>query len=134
VHNNLAWGYAYTQRYSDAITTFRRELELAREQGDDPTWPISGLGYVYALSGDVSSAQRCLDELLELTRTRYVSAVLIATIYAGLNRTDEAFAWLEKGIKQRDRLMVDVKVDPMYDVIRADVRFTPVVQKVGLPP
>ena len=40
-----------------------------------------------------------LDQLSELSKQKYVPAVDMARIYAGLGEKDKAFEWLEKGLR-----------------------------------
>ena len=46
-------------------------------------------------------AQKIIDELQQLAKSRYVSSFQIAAIYAGLGEKDKAFAWLEKAYEER---------------------------------
>ena len=45
----------------------------------------------------------------------------------------QAFALLDKAHDERDFLLVMRKVDPMFDPLRSDPRFSSLVQRVGLP-
>ena len=49
------------------------------------------------LPAEEAEAQKVLDRLNELSKQRYVSAVDMARVYAGLGEKDKAFEWLEKG-------------------------------------
>jgi hypothetical protein len=44
-----------------------------------------------------------------------------------------ALRWLEKGYQERDDLMIQLNVDPVFDRIRTDPRFRELVHRVGLP-
>ncbi len=57
----------------------------------------------------------------------------IATFYSFAGDTDEAFAWLEEGYRQREPLMVNVKGMPSFDPIRSDPRFDDLVRRIGFP-
>jgi TolB-like protein len=57
----------------------------------------------------------------------------IATLYSLAGDTDEAFAWLEEGYRQREPLMVNVKGQPSFDPIRSDPRFDDLVRRIGFP-
>ena len=72
-----------------------------------------------------------LEELLKLSRERYVPAYNIAMIYNGLGEEDETFAWLERGYKERDARMVFLKVDPKWNNLRGDSRFQDLLRRVG---
>jgi hypothetical protein len=54
-----------------------------------------------------------------------------ASKYAMLGDKDAAFADLEKDFAQRG--VVDLNVDPKFDSIRSDPRFTDLLHRIGLP-
>jgi len=47
--------------------------------------------------------------------------------------TDEAFRWLERGYRERDRLMITTKTDPVFDPLRSDPRFQDLLRRIGFP-
>ena len=55
-----------------------------------------------------------------------------AMIYAGLGEKDEAFAWLEKSFKDHDSNLIDLKVDPRWDDVRSDPRFSDLLRRMKL--
>jgi TolB-like protein/tetratricopeptide (TPR) repeat protein len=57
----------------------------------------------------------------------------IAILYSLAGYTDEAFAWLEEGYRQRDPLMANLKGMPSFDPIRSDPRFDDLVRRIGFP-
>jgi serine/threonine protein kinase/tetratricopeptide (TPR) repeat protein len=124
-----ALGNAYVQerRYDEAIAAYQTAIPLS---GDSPDEPAS-LGYVYALSGRRREAQQVINELKKRARRSYIPPILIGTIYAGLGDKDQAFAWIEEGYGSRDSLLVFLKVDPIFDGLRSDPRFTDLLQRVG---
>jgi len=50
-----------------------------------------------------------------------------------IGETDEAFAWLERGFRDRDPLMVATRTDPCFDPIRSDPRFDDLFRRIGFP-
>jgi hypothetical protein len=73
-----------------------------------------------------------IDELIHLSESQYVQPTLIATIYAVLGDTDEAFQWLERAYVERDEDLCLLKFDPRLDSLRGDPRFDSLLQRVGL--
>jgi eukaryotic-like serine/threonine-protein kinase len=57
----------------------------------------------------------------------------IAIFYSLAGNTDEAFAWLEEGYRQRDPVMVNVRGMPAFDPLRSDPRFDDLVRRIGFP-
>jgi hypothetical protein len=55
----------------------------------------------------------------------------IAKVYAALGESDQAFQWLEKAYEGH-RLLLWLKVDPEYDPLRSDPRFSALLRKMGL--
>jgi hypothetical protein len=53
-------------------------------------------------------------------------------IYAGLNQTDSALEWLQRGYEERSSWMSYLKVEPRLDLLRSDPRFAMLLRKVGL--
>ena len=90
------------------------------------------LGYAYARSGDAVKARQAVDQLMELSRSKYVSPYDIALIYTGLGEKDLAFAWLEKAYVERTGRLLELP-DPAFDSMRSDPRFLNLVKRIGLP-
>lgn len=126
-----AIGNAYVQKgmLNEAIAAYQKAIPLS---GDSPDEPAS-LANAYALSGKRQEALRILDDLKRRSSERYISPATIAVIYGGLGDKDEAFAWLERAYERRDLLLVLLKVEPMFDRLRDDPRFTNLTRRVGFP-
>jgi TolB-like protein/Tfp pilus assembly protein PilF len=108
------------------------EYQSARELNDDP-WVLALLGHAYAISGKKDEALKTLDKLRETSKQRYVSEYAFAAVYAGLGEKDQAFQWLEKGYEDRNDLLIQLNVDPLFDNLRSDPRFADLVRRIGLP-
>ena len=128
-HHRLGLVYEQQGKYDDAIAEFKRVVNLL------PGKPlgIATLAHAYALSGRREEAQKALAQVLEVSKQRYVSPTSIALIYAALGNREQAFAWLEEANHQNDALLARLKVDPRFDPLRSDPRFTDLVRRVGLP-
>jgi len=90
------------------------------------------LGYTYARCGHRAEA------LAELARLRaganqglYVSHFGLARILAGLGDKEAAIAELERAYSERAWPMFYLRVEPAFDSLRTDPRFTRLVEKVG---
>jgi tetratricopeptide (TPR) repeat protein len=92
--------------------------------------------YAYAKSGDEKAALAILAELEGRRVTPgqgYVSPALIAYIYEGLGRTDEALNWLEQAVTERDGWLVYMNSFPRFESLRGKPRFDNILHRVGLP-
>lgn len=129
----FALGLACAQlgQYEDAIRNIQR---IRRITGIDSPEDIAALGYVYAISGRTLEANELLGKLIEQAKMEYISPYYIATIYAGLGAVDKAFTFLEKSYQEQDSELCLLKIDPRLDSLRADLRFTCLLQRLGLIP
>jgi Tfp pilus assembly protein PilF len=92
----------------------------------------ANLSYAMAHCGDTDGARRELKTQLELAKHRYVSADVIARMYAGLGENQNALEWLERAYDQRTWSLYLLKVEPMYDNLRSEPRFQALVRKMRL--
>jgi TolB-like protein/DNA-binding winged helix-turn-helix (wHTH) protein/Tfp pilus assembly protein PilF len=126
-------GVAYLQKsmYREGMREFEKGVAIS----PDDTLALTGLGYGYAVTGRRPEAQRVLDKLTEFSKQKYVSAVFMAKIYAGLREKEKAFAWLEKAYEDRSIVSVGyIKTNPMFDPVRLDPRFVDLLRRTNLQP
>jgi tetratricopeptide (TPR) repeat protein len=116
-------------RPDDAI----RELERTISFGGPASIYVAALGHAYAVAGRRDKALAVLDDLQTHAKSRYVSALDIATVYLGLGDTDATFEWLERAFQTRASALVYLAVDPRYDAMRQDPRFRALVRRIRLP-
>ncbi len=123
-------GRAYVQKamYQEAITQFQTAITLS----DGNARFRTSLGHALALSGKKAEAQQILDELKKLSAQQYVSAADIAFIHIGLGEKDQAFAWLDQAVAEHSNWLIWLKVEPLFNSLRSDPRFTALLKKIGL--
>ncbi|HEX2713824.1 MAG TPA: protein kinase, partial [Candidatus Acidoferrales bacterium] len=131
-HAHYFLGRVYVRKgaFAEAIPEFQRAITLS----PNITQYKAGLGYAYARAGKSAEARKLLSELKEYSKRRYVSWLDLATIYAGLGEKDQAFASLEKAYEQREPLLIEARVEPLFDPLRSDPRFADLLRRLGLPP
>jgi serine/threonine protein kinase/tetratricopeptide (TPR) repeat protein len=124
-------GRAYEQAgvNRDAIAEFRKALDLS--EGD--TNELAALGHAYAVSHQESEARKILQQLTDRAQQTYVQPTWVAVIHIGLGENDQAFDWLQRAYEDRSAWLVNLKVDPFFDPVRSDQKFTDLVRRVGLP-
>jgi len=76
-------------------------------------------------------AKTAIHELQALAEKRYVSAVNMAIVYAGLGDADATFGWLQKAYEARDG-RVQQLVWPLFDQFRGDPRYLELKGRIGL--
>jgi len=91
------------------------------------------LGYIYGLAGKRDKALEILNYYLDLSKKEFVWPANIAFIYIGLGEKNKAIEWLEKTYEQREAWLDQLKVDPMYDNLRSDLRFQDLVERMNFP-
>jgi tetratricopeptide (TPR) repeat protein len=123
----LGWVDEQKSMYDEAITVLQK---AANSLGLSFIGPM--LGHGYTLLGDKNEARKLCDELNELSKQQYVSSFHTAAIYVALDEKDQAFKLLEKAYQERDGWLVTLKIDPRFDSIHSDRRFTELLKKMGL--
>ena len=126
-HLHLGMAYECKRMYREAIA----ELEKARCINENP-WTLAGLGHAYASFGERAEAEKLLEQLLELSRGRYVWSAAIAVVYSGFgDQVDQTLEWLERAYAERSGLLVWLNVWPIFDGIRSDIRFIDLLRRIG---
>jgi tetratricopeptide (TPR) repeat protein len=90
------------------------------------------LAGIYAASGRKEDALKIVEqEQIEkiLSSNDYRG---VALVYAALRENDKAFEWLEKSVQRHEESLCSLKVDPKFDPIRTDARFSGVLKKIRL--
>ncbi len=108
------------------------EFQKARSLVPGAVEMLGALAQGYAACGRKAEAQKTLDELVTLSKDHYVSPHWLAATHGALGNRDEAFKWLAQAIDSRFGPMVYLKVNPIWDPLRDDPRFTAAVRRVGL--
>jgi hypothetical protein len=62
----------------------------------------------------------------------YIPAVSMALVTDALGRNDEAISYLNKGCDDHDVWVTLLKVDPRWDSLRSDPRFSAILKRIGL--
>ena len=77
--------------------------------------------------------ERCSTNCGEFRSPDEPAPVRVAMVHIALGETDRAFEWLEKALEARDWQMALLNVEPAFDALRSDQRFSALVERVGLP-
>jgi serine/threonine-protein kinase len=147
----------YARRYDEAIEALRNSLRiepnfgwshtfLAMAYGQKGLWaesnaefqkisaldggaPNIGLVQAAAAMGRKDDARRIFVRIKD-----GLDPYVIGEGYVALGDKDEAFAWLEKGYRERSFFMVFLEVDPWWDPLRPDPRFQDLLRRMNFPP
>ncbi len=161
IHTSTATAFYYSRQYAHAAEQYRRALELdphyhlahwglgrvclqqgrieeaigafetaSRLTGGSPH-ALAGAGLAHALGGQPRQARKLLADLEARSLRGYVSPFHSGLIHLGLGQQDEALGSLEKAYAERDTPLAWLAVEPLYDPIRSDARFTDLMKKVA---
>jgi len=128
-HFNLAQVYEHEGRTEDGAREFLRADELL---GTDPK-ELAKLKRAMAKEGAQGYWRRKVENYKESAKSGFVSPGLAAMACLRIGEKKCAFEWLDKGFQERDDLMVNLKVEPVFDGLREDPRFQDLVRRVGIP-
>jgi tetratricopeptide (TPR) repeat protein len=122
----LARAYLLLGRCAESLATLKQAPEPAAAL-------FRGfLGYAYARCGHRTQALAQLKQFgSEVRAGRYVSHIAFARIFAGLGDTERALAELDSAYAERAWTVFALRMDPLFDGLRADPRFARLVKKVG---
>jgi hypothetical protein len=88
-------------------------------------------GYVFARTGRLEEAQTVLKTLLSIAKERYVPPYAMAIVHAGLGEFELSLQWLERCYDARDVHLIFLTVDPKWDPLRTEPRFSSLLQRCG---
>ncbi|HEX6729673.1 MAG TPA: tetratricopeptide repeat protein [Pyrinomonadaceae bacterium] len=128
-HFYLGKCYVEQKQFSDAI---KEQLAAISASGESAAF-VAAVSFAYAAAGNRQEASARLSKLKEASRRGYVSPYSMATVYAGLGETDEAFKWLDKAYDDRDYQLPTIKNDIHFAHLKDDRRFAQLLERIGLP-
>jgi len=86
-----------------------------------------------ALQGERDAARRLLADVEARPDAGFIPRVRKAAAHLAIGDKDGAFAWLERGVEERDPLLpAGVKFGPEWDPFRGEPRFRNVLRRVNL--
>jgi tetratricopeptide (TPR) repeat protein len=116
-------------RFPEAIAAATKAIAVSPNE----MLPRAALARAYGVSGNKAEAEKVLQSLRELASRRFVSEYEFAVANSGWN-PEASLSWLEKGYQGRVGMLVYLKVDSVFDGLRADPRFQDLVRRVAIPP
>jgi eukaryotic-like serine/threonine-protein kinase len=160
INLNVGTTYYLAGRYDEALERLRRagemepdfvrgRLELARifemKEMHEQAIPIfeelagqrrpeytAALARSYALAGRRNDAVRLLEQLLGESGHPYVNPYDLAAVYVALGETDLAFERLEHAYETNVSRLAFLRVEPMFEELRADPRFRDLARRLRL--
>jgi TolB-like protein/Flp pilus assembly protein TadD len=107
------------------------EMEKSVRLSGRSTETLAGLAQLHASVGRKTEMRQVLAELEHESKTRYVSPYNVARVYGAAADRDQAVAWLEKAYDEHNPDLIELKMEPAFDSLRADPRFARLLAQVG---
>jgi serine/threonine protein kinase/Tfp pilus assembly protein PilF len=132
VHSHLALAYLFSGKYDLWLGEWEKTAHL---NGDPPL----DMAVLYAAkdqfrrSGGLAAVKQMAKVQEEQSRSAYVDPAVIAANFAIAGDKDSTFAWLEKAASEKSSFLAYLQVDPSFDRVRSDPRFTALLKRMGLP-
>jgi len=96
-------------------------------------WYWATTAYVDAHAGKMDAAHSALDNLIRMNERQQVDPLYLANAYVGLDDRDHALEWLGKAEALHSVSLTSLKVDPLYDPLRSDPRYTTLLHEMNFP-
>jgi TolB-like protein/Flp pilus assembly protein TadD len=124
-HHCLGAAYVQMGRYKEAIAELREALKSSTIFEHTATELANAL----AVAGEREEALQVLERVKNVPWNTFGAAL----IHSGLGEKDEAFSSLESAIDLRAPLVVLLRVDPRFDLLRQDSHFQNLLRRMNLP-
>jgi tetratricopeptide (TPR) repeat protein len=132
VHLDLSGAYLDMGKYD----LWLQESETGSGLSHQPEYEAiyKEVAKVYARSGIQPALREWAAQMTELSKHRYEDPAFIGFIYAKAGDKDQAFAWIEKGLKEKSDTIQYIKTNHMGDALHSDPRYVDMVKRMGMTP
>jgi len=127
-HTFLAAVFSQQGKLEEAVTA----LLKAEHHAPESTRVLGWLAYVNAKMGHKKEAINIVGKLEQLSRSGYVCPLDLARAYLGIANNDQTLTYLEKATERRCGRLISAIVDPAYDLVRPDSRFSAIRLQMNL--
>jgi serine/threonine protein kinase/Tfp pilus assembly protein PilF len=132
VHGDLGNAYLETGKYDLWLQEAQTEASLSHQTEYEAIY--KEVGKVYARSGIQPALREWAAQLVALSKRRYQDPAIIGWVYAKAGDKDQAFAWLEKGLKEKSDGIQYLKTSHMVDSLHSDPRYAGMLKRMGRTP
>jgi adenylate cyclase len=94
---------------------------------------IGVLSAAYARQGSLSRSDECVEKLRKCSLTRYVTPLAEAFAAIGMGDLDLAFQRLDEAIEHKTTFINLLGIEPFFNPLRRDGRFTKLLKRLNLP-
>jgi TolB-like protein/DNA-binding winged helix-turn-helix (wHTH) protein len=125
----LSWAYRCDGRLKEAARARERYWLLTGEKASG-----EGIRRAFDQGGYNAVVRWEISEMEHDSATKYVSPVVLASLYGRFGNRAKTLALLEEGFQQHSPQLLDIQNDPAFDFLHTDERYRSLVQRIGLPP
>jgi DNA-binding winged helix-turn-helix (wHTH) protein/Tfp pilus assembly protein PilF len=118
LNGEIARGIDLLRKCSDMVGGGAPEIDLS-------------LAWALAMAGECRGAEQIVSRYSDRIQPPWISAYEIAAVHVALGDSTSAFEWLETACNERDRWLGWIAVDPRFDRLRNDARFSTVLRRAG---
>jgi TolB-like protein/tetratricopeptide (TPR) repeat protein len=108
------------------------EMDQVRPDAKDDPLTVRFWAELDAVLGRRTEAEERIKQLLAMRSRVSIPPSFIAAAYASVGDRDHAFEWLEQAYVEHDGFVSMMGVYPAFDPIRTDVRYRPMLARLGL--
>ena len=129
---NLYEGLAnvFMGNYVKGLEIFEKFMVLSNKH----PFVAGALCITYCLMGERNKAQLIYDDLVERSKTMYITYTMIGVSAGHLGYLDEAFDYFEKGREARDPIILSLRFEHWVPAtLKADPRFSEFIAKFDFP-
>ena len=120
--------HALAGQWDEALECFAK----AREADAGSKFVASLEAMTLAFAGRRAESVAQLEDIIQRSEHDYISSVSIAYVCTALGETDRAFEYLDRGVFNRDPLILGLKSNPIFESLRTDPRYHALLKKMRL--
>jgi serine/threonine protein kinase/Tfp pilus assembly protein PilF len=109
-----------------------KHLESASEFVEIQSLAKGALAYAYGVGGKGDEAQMVLNQLIDISQSRYVDPFHLAVAYIGLGEADTAFGFLDRACEELSMYNLYLPTDPIFDSLRDAPEFAGLMNRLGI--
>ncbi len=129
-YHKLGKIYLNVGDYDETIKTLELGIQVSKVRIPSI---LGDLAIAYFKSGQPEKTNGIIEELksIESKGPKGSPCFFLGQIYAGIGESKLAFEWLEKSYEAHEVEMIWLKIEPQFNTIRSDPRFTDLMKRVG---
>ena len=128
VHTRLGLAYEQQGDTQDAVLSFLRARSLTPADQEKTAL----LRKAFTGQGRDAFWREYLSQLNRESKERYIPQTAIAAVQTRLGRNEQALDALAKAVEEKDVGLVELKVEPVFEPLRSDSKFSELLRRVGL--